>query len=305
MSITTALFLALGLFTVYYLVIFTGAVRAARAAGEIAKPSMLGIATGAITNFLDDLGIGSYATTTSIFRSTKQVRDEKIPGTLNVGHTLPTVVEALAAFALFKTAISPVTLVEMIAAATAGAWLGARVFGRWPRRKIQIGMGFCLLAAVGVMFYRQVWGSPTDPAGGGILKLEGLALIIGVTGNFILGMLMTLGIGLYAPCMILISLLGMGPTAAYPVMMGSCAFLMPVASATFIKEKSWDMKASFGLLIGGIPAVLIAAFLVKSMPTVVLKWVVMAIVVYTAISMLMTARREKVMAPDLAPAATH
>src|SRR5258708_32511184 len=130
-------------------------------------------------------------------------------------------------------------------------------------------MGFCLLAAVGVMVYRQGWGI-ADPPGGGILKLEGILLVIGVVGNFVLGMLMTLGIGLYAPCMILISLLGMGPTAAYPVMMGSCAFLMPVASANFIKEKSWDMKASFGLLIGGIPAVLIAAVLAKSLPIVCL-----------------------------------
>lgn len=306
MSLITALVLALGVFTLYYLVIFTKAVQAARATGEVAKPTLLGIATGAITNFLDDLGIGSFATTTTIFRSTKQVRDEKIPGTLNVGHTLPTVVEALAALALFKTAINPITLVELIAAAVVGAWLGARVFGRWPRRKIQIGMGFCLLAAVGVMFYRQVWGDPPDPAGGGILKLEGALLVIGLVGNFVLGMLMTLGIGLYAPCMILISLLGMGPTAAFPVMMGSCAFLMPVASATFIKEKSWDMKASFGLLIGGIPAVLIAAYIVKSIPTGVLKWLVMAVVTYTALSMLMAARRERAAAPaELAPATTH
>jgi uncharacterized membrane protein YfcA len=130
-------------------------------------------------------------------------------------------------------------------------------------------------------------------------------LVIGVVGNFVLGMLMTLGIGLYAPCMILISLLGMGPTAAYPVMMGSCAFLMPVASANFIKEKSWDMKASFGLLIGGIPAVLIAAFLVKSLPIVWLKWLVMVVVVYTAISMLVTARKEALSPSELEPAPTH
>ena len=302
MSLITALLIALGVFTVYYLVVFTRGVQAARATGEVAKPTLLGIATGAITNFFDDLGIGSFATTTTIFRSTKQVRDEKIPGTLNVGHTLPTVVEALAALALFRTAIDPLTLVEMIAAATAGAWLGARVFGRWPRRKIQIGMGLCLLAAVAVMFYRQVWG---DPTGGALLKLDGLLLVIGITANFVLGMLMTLGIGLYAPCMILISLLGMNPTAAFPVMMGSCAFLMPVASGNFIKEKSWDMKASFGLLIGGIPAVLIAAYIVKSIPIGPLKWLVMAVVTYTAISMLLAARRERSAPAELAAASTH
>jgi len=301
MSLITALYVALGLFTALYLVVFARGLKAARASGEDATPSLLGIGTGAITNFFDTLGIGSYATTTTIFRSTGQVRDEKIPGTLNVGHTLPTVVEAIAYVALFRTAIDPTTLVEMIVAATAGAWLGARMFGRWPRRKIQIGMGLALLGAVGVMFFRTVYG---DPQGGALLKLEGTLLIIGIVGNFVLGMLMTIGIGLYAPCMILVSMLGMNPAAAFPVMMGSCAFLMPVASVTFIREKSWNVKASLGLLIGGIPGVLIAYYIVKSIPLTYLKWLVMAVVVYTAISMLIAARKERAIPADLAPAVT-
>jgi uncharacterized membrane protein YfcA len=301
MSLINGLFIALGLFCLYYLVIFWRAVKA-EPDSTPKKPSLLGIGIGAITNFFDDLGIGSFATTTTLFRATKTVRDEKIPGTLNVGHTLPTVVEAAAAFALFKTAIDPATLVEMIVAATLGAWLGARVFGRWPRRNIQIGMGLCLLGAVAIMFYRTVWG---DPTGGALLKLTGTLLMVGLAVNFILGMLMTLGIGLYAPCMILISLLGMNPTAAFPIMMGSCAFLMPVASTTFIRERSWDVKASFGLLIGGIPGVLIAAFIVKSMPVLYVKWLVMAVVVYTAIGMLLTARKERMMAAQAVPAAAH
>ena len=302
MSLITGLFIALGLFAAYYLVIFTRGLKAARARGEDTTPNLIGIGTGAITNFFDDLGIGSFATTTTIFRSTRQVRDEKIPGTLNVGHTLPTVVEALASLALFRTAIDSTTLIEMIAAATAGAWLGARMFGRWPRRKIQIGMGFALLAAVGVMFFRTVYG---DPQGGALLRLDGMLLIIGLVANFVLGMLMTIGIGLYAPCMILVSLLGMNPAAAFPVMMGSCAFLMPVARGNFIKERSWDSKASLGLLIGGIPGVLIAAYIVKQIPLLYLKWLVMAVVVYTAISMLITAWKEQSNPADLAPVPTH
>jgi uncharacterized membrane protein YfcA len=111
--------------------------------------------------------------------------------------------------------------------------------------------------------------------------------------NFVLGALMTLGIGLYAPCMILISLLGMNPTAAYPVMMGSCAFLMPVASIRFIKSGRYDPRALLGLLVGGIPAVLVAAFIVKELPLTWVKWLVIVVVAYTAISLLRTARRER------------
>ena len=302
MSLITALFIALAVFAVYYLVVLARGIQVARADGTTVKPNWIGIATGAFTNFLDTLGIGSFATTTTIFRSAKEVRDEKLPGTLNVGHALPTVVEAITLTALFRTAINPTTLVELIVAAVAGAWLGARVFGRWPRRKIQIGMGLALLGAVGVMFFRTVYG---DPTGGNLLKLDGSLLIIGIVGNFVLGMLMTIGIGLYAPCMILVSMLGMSPAAAFPVMMGSCAFLMPVASGNFIKAKSYDLKASMGLLIGGIPGVLIAAYIVKSIPLLYLKWLVMAVVVYTAVSMLIAARKEQSAPADLAPAATH
>src|SRR3954469_17431980 len=169
MSLITALFSALSLFGIYYVVVLARGVSAARAAGENVKPTALGIGTGVITDFLDTLGVGSFATTTTIFRSTNQVRDEKIPGTLNVGHAMPTIAEAVTSYALFRTAIDAGTLVEMIIAAVVGAWVGARVFGSWPRRKVQFGMGFALLVAVGIMFFRQVWG---NPMGGDLVKLE-------------------------------------------------------------------------------------------------------------------------------------
>ena len=302
MSLITALFAALALFGIYYAAVLYRGVRVAKADGVDVKPTAAGIATGAITNFFDNLGVGSFATTTSVFRSTKMVRDEKIPGTLNVGHTIPTFVQAIAATALFKTAIDTGTLVQMIIAAVVGAWVGARVFGGWSRPKIQVGMGLALLAAVGIMLFRMLNG---DPPGGDLTKLVGMKLVIGLAGQFVLGMLMTLGIGLYAPCMILVSMLGMNVLAAFPIMMGSCAFLMPVASGNFIKLKAYDVKASLGLLAGGIPGVLISAYVVKSLPLTMLKWLVVVVVTYTAISMLVAARRERMKAPDGAPVAAH
>jgi uncharacterized membrane protein YfcA len=302
MSLITVLFAALALFALYYVFVFWRGLRAAKAAGESTTPDAVGIGTGVVTDFLDTLGIGSFATTTTIWRAMNYVRDEKIPGTLNVGHTLPTIMEAIVFTALFRTAIDPITLVELILAAIAGAWVGARVFGKWSRPKIQVGMGLMLLAAVGIMVYRQMLG---DPPGGDLTTLHGLRLVLGLGGNFVLGMLMTLGIGLYAPCMILIASLGMNITAAFPVMMGSCAFLMPIASGNFIKLKAADMRAAFGLLIGGIPGVLVAGYIVKSLPLSVLKWVVMVVVCYTAISMLLSARRERLKTGEVAPATAH
>ena len=103
---------------------------------------------------------------------------------------------------------------------------------------------------------------------------------------------MTLGIGLYAPCMILISLLGMNPTAAFPIMMGSCAFLMPVGGIQFIRKDELPPARRLGLALGGVPAVLVAAFIVKSLPLLYVRWLVVVVVLYTASSMISAAVQE-------------
>ena len=125
------------------------------------------------------------------------------------------------------------------------------------------------------------------------MGLHGTRLWIGVIGNFMLGALMSLGIGLYGPCLIMISLLGMNPKAAFPIMMGSCAFLMPVGSAQFIRKGSYNLKAALGLALGGIPAVLIAAYIVKEMDLKYVRWLVVIVVLYTAFTLLRSAMTER------------
>jgi uncharacterized membrane protein YfcA len=247
-------------------------------------PSPLQMGVGYVTNFFDTLGIGSYATTTAFFRFKKMVDDRLIPGTLNIGHTLPTIVQTF-----IYTTVIPVdvtTLFSMIAASILGAWLGAGVVARWPKRNVQIGMGIALLVAAVLMFMTQM---NLFPAGGDAIGVHGTKLAIAVGVNFCLGALMTLGIGLYAPCMILVYLLGMNPKAAFPIMMGSCAFLMPIGSMRFIRERSYDSRAAIGLLAGGVPAVLLAADIVKSLPLYAVRWLVIVVVIYTAASMLWSA----------------
>jgi uncharacterized membrane protein YfcA len=287
------LFLALGIFAVAYVAILVGGLRRPSKADErpdpkASTPALL--ATGFVTNFFDTLGIGSFATTTTIFRHWRLVRDEYIPGTLNVGHTLPTIVQAY-----IYTRLVPVdsrTLISMIVAAVLGAWLGAGVVAGWPRRRIQIGMGVTLpLLALAMLLASSQLGAL--PGGGTLLGLSGSRFAIAVTTNFVLGALMTIGLGLYAPCMILVSLCGMNPTTAFPIMMGSCAFLMPIASARFVRARCFDRRATVGLFVGGIPAVLIAAFIVKSLPLGAVRWLVVVVVLYTAANLLLTAYRER------------
>lgn len=246
----------------------------------------IAIAIGFVTNFFDTLGIGSFATTTSLFKFLRFVPDERIPGTLNVGHALPTVVEA--AIFIGIIAVEPPTLLLLILAAVVGAWLGAGLVARLPRRYVQIGMGAALLAAAVLFILSNLRGSQFGLTGTA-LGLTGVRLWIGVAASFCLGALMTIGIGFYAPCMILVSLLGMNPVAAFPIMMGSCAFLMPVASLRFIRFKAFSMRAALGLTLGGIPGVLIAAYIVKSLPLAAVRWLVVVVVIYAASVMLRAA----------------
>ncbi len=290
-----ALFVALGIVTFGFIVVMIRALRARAASGErIATPAPIW-ATSFIANFFDTLGVGSFATSTSIFRQWRMIPDERIPGTLNVGYALPTIAQAF-----IYTAIVPVdgtTLILMIVAAILGAWLGAGVVSAWPRRRVQIGMGLALLGFATILLLSQL---NITPAGGNLSELTGARLAVGVVGNFMLGAFMTIGIGLYAPCMILVSLLGMTPTAAFPIMMGSCAFLMPMAGVRFVRTGGYAPRAMIGMMIAGLPAVLIAAFIVKTLNVTAVKWLVLVVVTYTAVNLLRAARRER----DLSAAAT-
>jgi len=273
------LFVALAIFSAGYLWIwFTGRGRAPGA------PSLLELGIGFITNFFDTLGIGSFAPTASMFKFWKIVPDERIPGTLNVGHTPPTILEAFLFIAIVQ--VDMLTLVLLIGGAVVGAWLGAGIVAGWPRRKVQIGMGAALLAAASFFLMANL---NLFPAGGTALILENWKLWLATAGTVMLGALMTLGIGMYAPCMILVSLLGMNPKAAFPIMMGSCAFLMPVASVRFVRKDSYAARPALGLALGGLPGVLIAALIVKELPLTAVRWLVVVVVIYAAITMLRSA----------------
>ncbi len=248
------------------------------------KPRSEDFALGFVTNFFDTLGIGSFAPTTAYFKFRKRMPDENIPGTLNVGHALPTVAQALVFIAIVEVEFT--TLIAMIAAAVLGALLGAGIVTRLPRRPIQLGMGIALLIAAMLFVSANL---KLLPGGGEALALDGGLLVIAVVINFMLGALMMLGIGLYAPCLILCSLLGLNPVAAFPIMMGSCAFLMPPSGLRFIARDRYSLGAAFGLALGGIPAVLIAAYIVKSLPLVWLRWLVVVVVLIAATMMLRSA----------------
>ena len=236
---------------------------------------------GFVGNFFDTLGIGSFAIETALFKFMKQSEDRLIPGTLNVANSIATVAQGIIFIQIIE--VEPITLATMLGASGIGALLGAGVVAKLSEKKIRLTMGVALLITSGFMIASKLnW----IEGGGNAIGLEGYKLAIGVGVNFILGALMTAGIGLYAPCMAMVFALGMSPAVAFPIMMGSCATLMPLASIRFIKEGAYNRRASFIISFTGLVAVLIAAFVVKSLPLDVLRWLVIAVIIYTASVML-------------------
>ncbi len=244
------------------------------------------MAVGFITDFLDTLGIGSYATTTALWRIKRSVDDRMLPGTLNVGHAWPTFAQA--AIFLVSVSVDDVTLLLLIGSAVVGAWFGAGISVRLSRNKVRLFVGGGLAVAAILMLAGMF---QTFPVGGESLGLSGWRLAVGAVACAVFGGLMTLGIGAYAPIMITVSLLGMSPSGAFPIMMGACAFLMPAANIRFLKNQAYSTSAALGLTLGGVPGVLVAAWVVKSIPLQLLKILVVVVASYTSFNLIREAAR--------------
>jgi len=304
-TIVGALLTTLSVIAVYFTSVLFGEAQKRR---ELApKPEALGL--GFVTDFFDTLGIGSFAPTTAWMKLRKMAPDSYFPAILNAGHALPTIAQALIFITLVQ--VDPVLLLSCIIAAVAGAIVGAPIVQRSPIRLVQAVVGIALLIAATLFALTNMdagfpgWSlaigetvviaipaiEPTNllPAGGTALALPPTLFMVAVVGHFIMGVLMMFGIGLYAPSLILLSLLGLNPLAAFPIMMGACAFLMPISSVRFVKSERIDLRIVIGIALGGIPAVLIAAFIVKSLDLVTLRWGVVVVVLYAAALLLRSA----------------
>lgn len=243
---------------------------------------------GFVVNFFDVLGIGAFAPQTALLKFTKQTSDKLIPGTMNVANTLPVLIQAIIFIQVVE--VEPITLIVMFLTAMGGAILGADIVGKLSEKNIRLTISIALLITAGFMFANKMHWIHGE---GVAIGIHGWKLVIAGVVNFVLGAMMTAGVGLYAPCMALVYLLGLSPQVAFPIMMGSCAFLMPPASYKFIKSGAYNRKAALGMAIPSIIAVLIAAFIIKTLPLDTLRWLVLIIIVYTSITMFWSAVKNK------------
>ncbi len=242
--------------------------------------------SGLIINFFDYLGIGSLAPTMSLYKLTGTVDDELIPGTLVTGCAVPVAVEALVSLSIIEVELP--TLFGMYGAGILGAFIGGNIAGKLSPKVLRFIMGIALAIAA-VFMLMSKFG--IVPMGGEALGLHGVKLVIACAGSFILGSLLTVGIGNYAPTMCLVYILGMSPAVSFPIMMGLGFLGVGSGSFPYFKSGRYHKHASFAFAAAGIVGVLLAAFVVKSMPLSLLQWLVIAVAVYTSITMFRSAAK--------------
>jgi uncharacterized membrane protein YfcA len=286
-----ALLTCLALLTVAFGVCFV--VKAQRHSPRLSPEALL---MGFVANFFDTLGIGSFAPTTAYMKFRGIVSDELIPPTLIAGYAVPTAVEAFVFITSVR--IDSCLLVVCILMSILGALIGASFAARLPVRQIRLLMGAGLLIAAALFALANLGEMP---AGGAATSLGAASFAVAALATFVLGLLVNVGIGIYGPLLITFSLLGLDPRAAFPVMMGSAAFQMLADGIKLLSSRPLNPTLLVSMAAGAVPGVLIAAFLVRSLPLQPLRWGVVIVVSYAALCMLFSATRTAVALPTKEP----
>jgi uncharacterized membrane protein YfcA len=203
--------------------------------------------------------------------------------------TPPAMTESIIFLILLGVKVDPVLLFGSAVAVLLGGLLGAPLVARarvWIVQLV-VGIGLALAATAYVMTSLHLF-----PGGGTAAGLPPTMTIIAIVASFGFGILLNFGVGNYAPTLVMLSLMGMDPRLCFPVMAGGAALMGAGAGARHIQLGTTDLKVVLGLAIGGIPAVVVAAFLVsKKIPIELLRWLVVIVVVYAAVVMFRAAYR--------------
>ncbi|HKX92623.1 MAG TPA: hypothetical protein VJM15_09405 [Sphingomicrobium sp.] len=259
--------------TVYAIVLVRAVIR------KGVRPKGEAILLGAITNFFDTLGIGSFAPTMAWFKFRKLVADRLIPCTMLVGHTPPSMTQGFIFLILLGVFVDPVLLAGCVIALLMGGLLGAPLVMRTRVWMVQLVVAIGLLVAA--IFY-VLSNLDLMPGGGAATSLPVVLMVVAITGNFLFGVLLNYGIGNYAPTLAMFSLMGMDPRLCFPIMAAGAGLAGAGASIRHINIGEIDLRVATGLTIGGIPLVFVAAFIVKEMPLEMLRWLVAAVVIYAS-----------------------
>jgi len=272
-----ALLIPLGLAIATYSVVLARAAIVRRI-----RPNFEALALGAVVNFFDTFGISSFAQTTAWMKFRKMVPDRLIPPTMIAGLTPPAMAESIIFLILLGVRVDPVLLFGAAMATFVGGVIGAPLVVRARAWIVQMIVAIGLTIA-GIAFVLAILGKL--PAGGTASGLPMGLTIVAIAASFVLGLLANFGVGNYAPTLVMLSLMGMDPHYCFPIMASGASLMGAGSSMRFIKVPEIDLRIVVGLALGGIPAVLVAALIVKQMDVDILRYVITLVVFYTAVVM--------------------
>ena len=255
-------------------------------ARKMLAPNPEAVVLGAVTNFFDTLGIGSFAPTIAWLKFRRLTPDRLIPCTLLPAHALPSIAQSAIFLVLLGVFVEPMLLFGCVIAMLLGAVIGAPLVARTQVWRVQLVVAIALLIAAS--FY-ALSNLHLMPGGGSATSLPPVLTGVAVAMNFLFGILCNFGVGHYAPSLALFSLMGMDPRLCFPIMATGGALAAPAVTLRHIAIGEIDLRIVIGVALGGVPAVLVAAFVVKSMPVELLRWLVVIVVVYAAGVMLRAA----------------
>jgi hypothetical protein len=271
----TVILFIIGVAILYYAAALVRVVIAQKVA-----PNVEALILGAVVNFFDALGIGSFATTTAWMKFRQMVPDRLIPPTMIAGLTPPVLAESVIFLVLLGVLVDPILLFGCAVATMAGGLVGAPLVARARIWVVQltVAIGLILAATAYAMTNLHLF-----PGGGAATGLPPIQTLIAIAVSFGLGLLANFGVGNFAPTLVILSLMGMDPRLCFPIMATGGSLMGVGAGVQHIRMGQIDLRIVLGLALGGIPAVIVAALIVKSMPLELLRWMVLVVVVYAAI----------------------
>src|SRR5688572_14081127 len=257
------------------------------------RPNVEALGLGAVVSFFDTLGIGSFAPTTAWLKFRRLVPDRLIPPTMVVGLTAPAMAQSTIFLILLGVMVDPTLLFGCAIATMLGGVVGAPLVARARVWIVQLTVAIGLALAAGAYLMTNL---DLFPGGGTAAGLPVAPTIAAIAASFGFGILANFGVGNYAPTLVMLSLMGMDPRLCFPIMAAGGSLMGAGASLRHLAFGQVDLRIVLGLAIGGIPAVLVAALIVKEMPIEILRWLVFVVVVYTSAIMFRAAsigRREE------------
>lgn len=290
MKATTIVIIMLWIFAAPLIIIMTRDYLKRQKEGTLTNNSIVvSAAAGFIGNFLDALGIGSFAVITPILRMSKNIDDRVLPGTLNAGCAVAVAIQGTVWMS--DIGIETPTLVATLVCSIIGGFIGAFWVTKLDRNKVRIVMGCAFVIVAFIMLSKQLGFFPN--VGGDANGFSGIKLVVFALLMGLFAALMNAGIGMYAPAMALCALMGLNLGYAFPLAAGGCCAMMPTAGIRSVVADAIDTKVAMWMFLGSIPGTLIAALIVQSMPLTVLTWLVICVLLYTSFSLIQAARSDK------------